>query len=913
MKQLYLKFNLALILLVMFSLGASAQQGGSLWTKTTQKKMSTLDRVFRKTEPSAPIYYQLNIEGLKTILQNAPQRGDFNNTNVVVVDFPTTDDKFESFRVMEASVMHESLQAQFPQIRSYVGQSIQNPANVIRFSVTPQGLHTMLFSQEKGTQFIDPYTKTGNFYILYAKRNLPSLDEPFVCEFQNDLEDEGRAAVDVDMDAAQNANDGLLRTYELALACTIEYSAFVVNAAGLGSGTLAQKKAAVLAAMNVTMTRVNGVYERDFSLTMVIVPNNLAIIFIDSDNFSNDNANTLINQSQTVIDQLIGSNNYDIGHTFSTGGGGLAGVNVPCVAGSKARGITGSPTPVGDPYDIDFVSHEMGHQYGSNHTFNGDAGNCAGNRSGTNAYEPGSGSTIMAYAGICAPQNVQSLSDDYFHQRSLAVIWANISSGNSSTCSTNTSTGNSAPTAEAGANYLIPKSTPYKLTASSTDADGIGSHTYTWEQYDLGPAGVPTETTATGPLVRSFKGTTDPVRYIPKLPDLVNSYGSSEWEKLVSIARPINFKVTVRDNDVRGGQTASDAMIATVTANSGPFVVTSQNQDQIVWTPGTTETITWDVAGTTANGINTSNVNILLSTDGGLTYTTVLAANTANDGSQDILVPTVSAPYCRIMVEPVGNIYFSINTKSFAIGNYTYEVTNVCTDYFFPANIAVPVSSTQYSGFVLNVPDSFTVTDFNVSVDFTHPNIGDLFYGIRPPFQATGVNRLASGSCPGASNAEFTFDDAGTAVNCSSTTNNDVITPLDPLSIVNGQNSAGDYIFFMTDVTANGVSGVWNSATLTLCQSSLVPVLSVDSFNEDDSFTIFPNPNNGEFTIKLRSYSNNVKVEVYDIRGRSIYNTSYETNGDLNKTINLNDVQSGMYLVKVNDGVNEATKKIIVK
>lgn len=912
MKQFYSKTSLFSLVVFMFATIGQAQNRGSLWTKTSYSKSATEHQYFRKSQPLAADYYHLDINALKALLQNAPNRSEANAVSNVVLDLPGKDGKFDSFRVFEAPVLQADLQARFPGMRSYVGKSLNNPADMVRFSVTPQGFHSMLLSSERGVQFIDPFTETGNYYVVYSKRDLPMLDDPFMCGFV-DGETLDRAE-GFDIDAARNASDGTMRTYRLAIASTIEYSAFHVNLAGLSGGTEAQKKAAVLAAMVVTMTRVNGIYERDVSLTMEIVPNNLDIIFIDSDSFDNNNANTLINQSQTVIDGTIGSANYDIGHTFSTGGGGLAQLNSPCVNGNKARGITGSSAPIGDPYDIDYVAHEMGHQFGSPHTFNGSASNCGGgNRSASNAYEPGSGSTIMAYAGICPPQNVQSNSDAYFHQRSLELIWANISSGNSSGCSTNTATGNSVPTVEAGVNYTIPISTPYALTASSTDPDGIASHTYTWEQYDLGLAGVPSETTVLGPLVRSFEGASNPTRFIPRLQDLVSNYGSSDWEKLVSVSRAINFRVTVRDNDVRGGQTAVDNMVVNVTNTAGPFIVTSQAAGQLVWTPNTSETITWDVAGTTGNGINTANVDILLSTDGGLTYDTVLVANTPNDGSQAITVPNITAPYCRVMVRAVGNIFFSINTTNFAVGDYTYELGDSCQDYFFNANIPVPVNSSQYTGYSLNVPDSFVISDFNINVQFEHASSGDLYYGVRPPFQTTGVNRLASGICTGFGDVNLTYDDEGTTVNCSSLNNGDHVTPLEPLTYADGQNSSGGWIFFMTDVEDNGISGTWLSATLTLCQETYIPVLSVGQNDIENSFSIYPNPNNGEFTIKLKSDATDIKVEVYDIRGRSIFDKMYNYNGNFEQTIKLSNVQSGMYLVKVSDGLKQVTKKIVIE
>ncbi len=909
MSQFYTKFNLSFSLMILILCSTFTYSQNSLWTKTTSSKSASIEKVFRKTEPSAATFYQLDINAFKSLLQNVPLRGDNNELSKVIVEFPTVDNEFESFRVMEASVMHPELQAEFPNMRSYVGQSVDTPANLIRFSITPQGLHTMMLSPGQGTQYIDPYTRNGNFYMVYAKRNLPSLEDAWVCEFVDSVDASG-INNNFDIDAARNANDGLLRTYELALACTIEYSAYHINAAGVGGGTLTQRKAAVLAAMNVTMTRVNGVYERELSLTMVLVPNNLNIIFVDSDNFDNENAGTLINQSQTVIDQIIGSPNYDIGHTFSTGGGGLAGLNVPCVNGNKARGITGLTAPVGDAYDIDFVAHEMGHQFGSEHTFNGSMGQCAGNnRSAANAYEPGSGSTIMAYAGICSPQNVQGNSDDYFHQRSIVRIWANISSGNSSTCSTNTATGNSAPTAEAGPNYLIPMLTPYKLTASSTDPNGIASHTYTWEQYDLGPAGIPIETTSSGPLVRSFEGTTNPSRVIPRLQDLITSGGSTTWEKLVSVARPINYRVTVRDNAAAGGQTAADNMMATSVAGAGPFVVTSQSTDNISWAQGSNETITWNVAGTTGNGINTSNVNILLSTDGGLTYPTVLASNTPNDGSQAITVPNIQEPFCRVMVEAVGNIFFNINPKNFAIG---VTVSTTCTPYSATPNVPITDNGgafTQLSD--INVPISSVITDVNIGVNITHPWIGDLIVAVLSP-GGTEVRLMNPNDCDSENNLIVKFDDNGAPFNCAATGGNQVYNSLQqPLSNWNGQNTLGNWRMGVGDFAAQD-TGTFNSWFVEVCQTVVTP-LSVDEFSADD-FSLYPNPNSGTFTIKLKSTSGrDIQVDVYDVRGRFIFKNSYTNTSDFSQEINLYNVQSGMYLVNVSDGDKQVTKKIVVE
>ncbi|MBQ0117380.1 MAG: T9SS type A sorting domain-containing protein, partial [Flavobacterium sp.] len=469
--------------------------------------------------------------------------------------------------------------------------------------------------------------------------------------------------------------DNKFRTYRLAMACTTEYAAFHVNQApnSVPQSTETQKKAIVLAAMNVTVNRLNAIYERDLAVRLILVANNTNIIFINSDNFSNNNASALINESQSVITSIIGTSNFDVGHTVSTGGGGLASP-APCNSNFKARGITGSFSPVGDPFDIDYVAHEIGHQFGANHTFNN---SCGGNRNNQTAVEPGSGSTIMAYAGICSP-NIQGNSDAYFHQISIREI-TDFLTTNSNNCAVVISGTNATPviTSTSG-NKTIPRSTPFILSATATDSNNPNSLTYTFEQMDNQTSTqAPTATALVGPNFRSIAPTSTPSRSFPSintaLAGTTNSNGivSSTWERLPAVSRSMKFIATVRDNNaVNGGQTAASELTVTF-ANAGPFLITFPNNitgsGNLTFAYGSQRTITWNVAGTTANGINTSNVNILLSTDNGNTYTT-LAANTPNDGSQVVTIPTLSTPtnQARIKIEAVGNIFYTVS-KAFSI------------------------------------------------------------------------------------------------------------------------------------------------------------------------------------------------------------------------------------------------------
>ncbi|WP_299108524.1 reprolysin-like metallopeptidase [uncultured Winogradskyella sp.] len=887
----------AIVFILLFTLSASSQNSNELWSSVSETKAIQSEQVFRKISLKTEKFFKLNLEELKNTLQNVGDREHQGNT---IIAFPNSNGELNNFRVFETPMMESELQAEYPNTKTYAGQGIENPSEIIRFSITSKGFHAMFLNTANGTQFIDPFSTDGNIYTVYSRKNLEDLNFEFECG----VIDDPRLSSTLESDSffAKNADDGMLRNYRLAVACTGEYTAF-------HGGTVADALAAVV----VTINRVNGIYERDLSITMTLVANNSSLIYTDgtTDPFENDSTNTLINQSQSIINGTIGSGNYDIGHTFSTGAGGLAGLGVTCNNNNKARGVTGIGQPVGDSFDIDYVAHELGHQFGGPHTFNGSVGSCAGgNRSSSNAYEPGSGSTIMAYAGICGSDNIQIGSDAYFHRNSIFRIWSHVSSTGS--CPVNrTATGNTEPVANAGSNYAIPQGTPYKLDgSSSTDVDGMASLTYTWEQYDLGAAGVPTETTFTGPLVRSYEGTTNPIRYIPRLADVVANGGTSTtWEKLSSVSRFLNFVLTVRDNDASGGQTDSDQMLASVTTSAGPFTVTSQNTSGVSWEVGTSQTVTWDVAGTTGNGVDEANVNILLSTDGGLNFDTVLASNTPNDGSHNITVPNVSSSNCRIMVEAANGIFFNVNSSSFAIG-----VDIICTTYASgDIALAIPdgggenVQGTVVAN-TINVPDSGTITDFRVSIDVSHTYIGDLILQLQHPNGTDFVN-IWNRTCNSGDfdNIDVTFKDGEPVISCASPTAG-LYEAASPLSVFNGLEMSGDWTLLAVDFFT-GDTGTLNNWSMEFCTESLgIPE------NELDNLSVYPNPNNGEFNIGFNPKSSEaITIDVFDIRGRTIYNQVYSSVGRFEETIQLNNAQAGVYLLTISDGLQKVTKKIVVE
>ena len=605
--------------------------------------------------------YELDIDELRNRLKNTPLRGQ-QNGHGTAMDFPMPDGRTATFRVYETPVLHSSLRQQHKQIRSYTGRSPEDPSLLIKFTLTTFGFHGMIFTPEREVIYINPEDKEAGIYEVFSKGEVsPKAFDCQVQEMTKEVEkntEENKIAV---------VNDGNLRTFRLALAATAEYTLYHANAAGVGSGTDEEKRAAALAAMVVTMTRVNGIFESEMGITMELVPNE-SIIFLNAntDGLTNNDGVSLISEIQEVIDTNIGFANYDIGHVFSTGGGGIAHLSSPCTA-VKARGVTGLDHPVGDPFDVDFVAHEMGHQYGATHTFNN---SCGGNRTNFTAVEPGSGSTIMTYAGLCPP-DIQTNVSAYFHAISIQQMWDNITGG-SSTCAALTPTGNTAPVADAGNDYTIPVSTPFVLEGQGTDADG-DALTYSWEQMDTEISIQPPAPTSTGgPLFRSVEPALSPARYFPNIPNLLAGNLSTVWEVLPGVSRELNFSFLVRDNNPDGGQTARDNARITVADNSGPFAVTSQVVEE-AWEAGEVHTITWDVANTDIVPVSATYVTILLYTDPQLDNSIVLADNVVNDGSHDIIVPGgVETTTGRIMVRPVNNIFFSINAADITITQSEY-------------------------------------------------------------------------------------------------------------------------------------------------------------------------------------------------------------------------------------------------
>jgi chitodextrinase len=653
-----MKHKLLSVALLIFSSVAIAQSTGSFWNATTKKSDKiALDERIQLPENHV---FELNLNGLRSSLNAAPKRTTSGQSQNIL-SLPTASGTMARFKVYENAIMEPELAARYPEIKSYIGIGIDNPTATVYFSVSPLGFKAMVLSADKSAEFIEPITQDLTTYTVYRKSDKAVSLTPFECSVIDVIKPTEASTTML----RPNADDAILRTFRLAMSVTGEYTAYF-------GGT----KALALAAINNTMTRVNGIFEKDFGARMVLIANTDAVIYTNASTDPYSAASTGAGgawntELQNTLTSVIGNAAYDIGHLFgASGGGGNAGcIGCICVDDTssttdknKGSGFT-SPAdgiPAGDNFDVDYVAHEMGHQFGANHTF-------THSNEGTGVQmEPGSGSTIMGYAGITT-KDVQAHSDAYFHAVSIQQVTNNLKT---KTCSVNTSTGNSVPVVNAGLDYTIPKSTPFMLTGTATDANG-DALTYNWEQMDnQTTSAVPSATKTSGVNYRSYTPTTSPTRYFPRMQSVLTGATTTSGSELVvealsSVARTQNFRFTARDNRAGGSANNSDDMVLTVNATAGPFTVSSPNT-AVSYVGGSTQTVTWAVAGTTANGVNCANVDILLSTDGGNNWTTILAA-TPNDGSQAVTIPNTPSSTCRIMVKGTNHIFFDVSNTNFTI------------------------------------------------------------------------------------------------------------------------------------------------------------------------------------------------------------------------------------------------------
>ncbi len=747
-----------LLLIVMFCgfVLSGFSQADKFWSPNS-KSIATIVKDKSTARLSYPKEFQLFDFNSNLFRQQIFKVVNNAQSHSTVITLPNASGSLERFEIVEASNFEPALQAKYPNIRAFSGTSLDIPGSRLKLSYSPGGISAMVFRNGTENEFVEAYSQDHSIYAAYKSQRVKG-SLPWTCTTDDVAMFNGANA---QIAGKIESNTGELKTMRLAQSCNGEYATFFGAAQ---TNTTAADTALVLAAFNATLTRCNGVYENDLALHLNLIPETGNVIYF---NPTTDPYTTLANwnnQLQTALTANIGDALYDIGHMFgASGGGGNAGcIGCVCSPGIKGRGIT-SPAdgiPMGDNFDIDYVAHEVGHQLGGNHTFSH-----SNEGSGVNK-EVGSGITVMGYAGITG-QDVAPHSIDIFHETSIQQIQNNLAT---KTCpiTTNITATNATPVVAALTARTIPISTPFYLTGSATDANAGDVLTYTWEQDDNGTGftgnnSVAFPTKLGGPNWITFKGTTNPTRLLPRLSTILagnfitptlGGDAVANTEALSSVGRVLNFRLTVRDNSpysstppLKVGQTAFANVAITVTPTSGPFRVTVPNTN-VNWPGGSSQTITWDVANTTLPPVSCANVMISLSTDGGQTFPTVLAASTPNDGSETVTIPSGATTTARIKIESVGNIFFDIDDANFTISapvaDYTLSATSpVAVTCAGAATATSTLSSAITGGFSTPITLSATGVPAGTTVTFAN---NPLTPGNSTTVTLNNANTLASGS-----------------------------------------------------------------------------------------------------------------------------------------------------------------------
>jgi subtilisin-like proprotein convertase family protein len=576
-----------------------------------------------------------------------------------------------------------------------------------RIGHTIKGFHALYYLDGRAVMIDPVFREDTQYYAVYYQDRYygDARQSPvFECQVADDIHDDTLLNEAKEWLASPRQSPTVDEVvYRFAVSTTGEY-------AGFHGGTVELVSAELLTVTN----RLNSVLNVDLGVTLQLLHNNDLLINLNpaTDGFTNGNPGAMIDQNPINIGKHIPLGAYDIGHALGTAlSGGVVGLaELGCVCkNSKARGVSTLWTPQFDPFIINIVAHEVGHQFAATHSFN----KCANESPGT-GWEPGGGSTIMGYGGSCGVNSVQGGAGPYFHGGSIWQMRQFIQSGSGADCAHRIPTENLAPEVDLiyTPSFYIPISTPFKLEAEAWDPNG-DELTYCWEQMDTGPitdAGSPIQNS---PLFRSFPPTDIPVRYFPQLFRVAGNF-YSRFEHLPDYSRDMTFRVTVRDQHPEAGGVTQRNVQFLATQAAGPFVVTSFNSSGVNLRHGDYVEVTWDPAGTDLHPVNCQRVNIRLSLNGGLAFPVVLAENVPNSGSFWVNIPEVNTNAARIMVEAADNIFFQMSLVNFAITapdepTFYSDIRPFVQTACIPNEVELTVSHTPVGGF--SEPVTLAVTD----------------------------------------------------------------------------------------------------------------------------------------------------------------------------------------------------------
>ena len=759
--------QLLLLLTVLTSVSSLfAQKSSRFWQEIPNDAIQVAENAVREFEPDAYFSYQADFEGLRQHLTNAPSK--LGGTPFTIV-LPQADGTFETFAVAEYRLVSEALWQKYPLIRSYEGYALNDPAKKLRITVSPDwGLKGTIRRSDKVFEYIERAVKgQDTYYMVYDHRafpekyKTPGFITQDMIEAPNQIREVGTGRATI-----QNTPLVSERSLDVAEPVKVKIYRFACAATGEFSQDHGGTKASVLAAMINYVAQLNAIYETDLDIRLILIDNVESILFLDpaTDPYTGTSVGEWMSQNPSAMIQTIGFDTYDIGHVFARyqGGNAIGVAGGQCCTDFKGRGCSSANLPYG-AYFLSIIGQEIGHQWSGGHTWTycGDpaqGGLGPGDAPGV-ACEPGSGSTIMSYAGACGSGNVQNSSDLYYHVCSIVEIRNFVENGIGNTCGSEEITTNLPPvvTIPYPNGKFIPKSTPFELTGTAVDPDG-DAVTYCWEEADTGPLVPPGQPQGNTPLFRTYPPTTSPSRTFPRIQSIAVNQ-NPPYELLPSYTRDLTFCLTVRDNRPIGSGVGIDTVEFKVTANAGPFRVTYPNASNITWHPGEYKEVTWSVANTDVAPVSCKIVNIRLSKDGGLTYPITLATGVPNSGKACVLVPNEPGTTNRLRIDAADNIFFDISNNSFKIEAATTPGYAICIGQTLqqaclPGIFTMNIGNSAWAGF--NEPVTYSVeglpagavanfgtnpspagTDVDLNIDFT--NTAEGAYDLTVYSSAGGV------------------------------------------------------------------------------------------------------------------------------------------------------------------------------
>jgi len=648
------------------------------------------------------------------------------NTNIsdkYEISLPLPDGSIIDLTLVKDSILPDKLATKYPDINTY-----RVLANNIVFAgkvdISAFGFHAMLQMLDGEIVFIDPVELSKSQYAIFNKSAQKSdshrqhscgVESSQIAssgfDIQSLLSSPNLAARDIlnqeSIDGVAARTQDSLKNYTIAVSTTGEYSA-----------KFGGSVEATLAAITTTVNRVNQILERDLGIHLNLVENNDLLINTNaaSDPFTQSTLLDLVFQNQATIDSVIGSENYDIGHLFTTSGGGLAAVASVCNANNKAKGASGISSPKGDSFDLDFVAHEIGHQLGATHTFNSSQGACSSEtRTPRTAFEPGSGSSIMSYAGSCGSDSIQSNTDAMYHIGSIKQIAEYTNIGTGSHCGVVTSSQNTPPQVNAGKDYTIPAGTPFELAGSASDNDG-DSLLYAWEQLDAGITSIESSDRGNNALFRVHAPNSSNSRSFPPLANVLN-HKPAKGETLPKHQRALTMSFVAQDSF---NVAQSDVMRIQVMRTGSRFAL---NYPRAYYTRGNTYPIYWNVANTDQDPVNCSSVNVWLSIDGGQNFNHPVANNILNNGKALITIPADLSTTAngRFKIKCSDNIFYAVSYRDFFVTDGDDSITlRYDNEDQLEANIedrslaleSIPVSTDSSGGGVFNMILYFLLLPF---------------------------------------------------------------------------------------------------------------------------------------------------------------------------------------------------------